>query len=562
MLLTIGAAGLYAVWSFIVPVLEAPDEPQHWQYARLLHELHALPVYSPAAIEANQPPLYYLLIAPAARRTALPPIAHYFNGIDQLQAPFLPRFFQDARGDLARYWPVRSARLLTAVWCALAVPFAYLAGFEATRRRTTALLAAALVGTWPQFAFRAATLSSDGFVGMTGAGVVWLSLATARRGCHPVRTALAGALLAAAYLSKINAIGLAPALLVAFALAPDTRRTRIVHAVGAFGLAAILVLPWSLRNVQLYGDPFASGAMHTAVAGLIATKSLFSRYFLWIFPSRLAHSFIAFFGWLSLKPPLAVSLAYAALLALGAVGLARRVQRDRGIPAAVLVSLAGVLGMIAVVIRINLQFDQPQGRYLLPGIAPLMIMTAVGLQSWWDSTPEQDARGTRLAVGALIAAHLALLFGFVAPAYRKVSTPRPSTVDIVMTPETVSGPEAVPADRPHFWDADANTVVRFRVDVDTDDVSFFGAQLSSQGGGRVLHGRVTFVRSDGVQGSQDLDWAADGKSRDVWAALRTHPAWSGRLTSLTLQLSIERVDPLPVRLGNLRVLGNLGSFAY
>src|SRR5215510_13975358 len=75
------AALLLVLWSFAVPVFEAPDEPAHWQYAQYLHAQHKLPVYEARFVEANQPPLYYLLIAPFAAPSAVPVSAAHFDAV-------------------------------------------------------------------------------------------------------------------------------------------------------------------------------------------------------------------------------------------------------------------------------------------------------------------------------------------------------------------------------------------------------------------------------------------------------------------------------------------------
>ena len=67
------SALLLTVWAFVVPIFEGPDEPDHWTYARYIHDFHRLPLYGPGHLgECGQPPLYYALIAPLARKTELP----------------------------------------------------------------------------------------------------------------------------------------------------------------------------------------------------------------------------------------------------------------------------------------------------------------------------------------------------------------------------------------------------------------------------------------------------------------------------------------------------------
>ena len=46
-LLLAAAFVLFAAWSLVVPINEAPDEPAHWQYARYLHDHWRLPHYAP-----------------------------------------------------------------------------------------------------------------------------------------------------------------------------------------------------------------------------------------------------------------------------------------------------------------------------------------------------------------------------------------------------------------------------------------------------------------------------------------------------------------------------------
>ena len=151
------AFALLVAWSLVVPVFEAPDEPDHWQYARHLHDTLRLPIYSPSFLEGNSPPLYYGLVAPLATSNALPlrinwnvPIGHeeHLSGL---------RYYVSQRGDLGRYWNVRAARLLTCLMSLATVVFCWLAGREATGRHETGLLAAGLVAFLPQFAFRGMT---------------------------------------------------------------------------------------------------------------------------------------------------------------------------------------------------------------------------------------------------------------------------------------------------------------------------------------------------------------------------------------------------------------------
>src|SRR5678816_1525720 len=151
-------------WSFAVPVFESPDEPHHWQYARYLHDEWRLPLFGPNFVEANSPPLYYLLLAPLATNSEVPPLVQWSGTDGNMVQPFAPRLFLNAAGDFRRYWPIRASRLLTAVLMAIAVWYVFRAGVEVGGTTGAGVLAAAFVAFLPQFAFRGSTISNDSLV--------------------------------------------------------------------------------------------------------------------------------------------------------------------------------------------------------------------------------------------------------------------------------------------------------------------------------------------------------------------------------------------------------------
>ncbi len=90
-LLIIVAAMFMVAWSRAVPVFEAPDEPAHWQVARYVFDHQKLPLYDATMVEANQPPMYYMLIAPFARPSDEPTRAAWIDGDDTMRQTFPPR---------------------------------------------------------------------------------------------------------------------------------------------------------------------------------------------------------------------------------------------------------------------------------------------------------------------------------------------------------------------------------------------------------------------------------------------------------------------------------------
>src|SRR5262249_44977531 len=159
------------------------------------------------------------------------------------------------------------------------------------------ILAASLVAFLPQFSFRGSQVSNDALVVTMGALSLYFFVRIIRRGFTPHSGVLAGAAIAGAYLAKINAIFLPVPLALTLLTEKCPWRRRFLRLAGLASLVLGLVLPWTLRNIALYGDPFAKNVMHRVVSGLVVEKSLASPYFYTTFPSQLGKSFVGMFGW-------------------------------------------------------------------------------------------------------------------------------------------------------------------------------------------------------------------------------------------------------------------------
>jgi Predicted membrane protein (DUF2142) len=406
------AALLLILWSFAVPIFEAPDEPAHWQYAQYLHTQKQLPVYDARFVEANQPPLYYLLVAPFAAPSALPASVARLDAAGRLISDLPPRFYRNTRDDLTRYWPLRITRLVTCLVSVLTVYFAYLAGVAATGTQWTGLLVGGVTAFLPQFTFRGMSIGNDALVTMTCAATVYLILRLLKSGFTSTLGLLAAVGIATALLSKINAL----VLPVSFALAVLSEKGRWperLMRLWVLGVTALLIAPWLLRNVALYGDPLASKAMWTAVPDLIVPKEITAPYFRSDFPQWLWRSFVGRFGWMNLALPEWLYLCFAGLGLLATAGyvwrLARRPAERR---------LAVVLGSVPVLsllllVWLNLTFSQPQGRYMFPALTTIALLLALGLEAW----PWWSPRWTIGTVVGLGVVNVGILGGTIVPAY-------------------------------------------------------------------------------------------------------------------------------------------------
>jgi 4-amino-4-deoxy-L-arabinose transferase-like glycosyltransferase len=533
--LLVVAGGLLVAWAFVVPIFESPDEPHHWQYARYLHDEHRLPLFTSSFVEANSPPLYYIAIAPVATPTEKPPLLVWHDPLGTLVIPFPPRFFHNAGGDFHRYWPLRNARLITVLLSLATVGFAYMTGRELTGRPSTALLTGALVAFLPQFTFRGATISNDALVTTLSALTTYFIVRLLRRGFTWRDGVLASVALAGAYLSKINAICLVPCLGLALLMGPGPWMAR-VRRLSVMGVALAIVAPWSVRNVVLYGDPFAAQAMLTVVADLARPKSLTSPYFWTIFPSWLSRSFIGVFGWFNLRLPPWVYVGYW-LLGLAGLGGAALVwvrhEVDRRI--LLVLALAAMLALV-VVIQINRLQDQPQGRYLFPGLPALAALIAVGLETLPDLRRRRIATAL-VIVGGLALANGAILIGHLMPAYYPPVTAGLSTRLVEVT-----------GDQPPLT---------FAINLPAHDFGFLQFEVSGHAALAIAEGGV-YITQKGWGGTERIPflWRPDGTSQQITIPVLRHRAWHGAIAAI-------RVDPFdghleaPVRLDRVRLRGSL-----
>ncbi len=406
------SALLLAAWSFAVPIFEAPDEPLHWQFVLYLHDNAQLPKYGPAFVEANHPPLYYLLISPLAFKSELPRLLLWYDSQGVLHRPPGIMFYEHADSDWSKYWPLRYVRLVTAFISVLTVLACYWIGLEATRSKMTGLLTAGLVAFLPQFTFRGMNISNDALVTLLCALSTYWIVRLVRRGFTGTAGVKTAVMVAFAFLSKINSIFLS----IPFSLSILSERASWQVRFGRLAILAvtlILVAPWLIHNQLVYGDPFAEKALLTAVGYLIDIKPIASPYFTSRFPHDLYQSFIGVFGWMNLWMPAWLYLMYGFLGVASILGYVWRFKSHDIDGRLTFILLSMPLLSIALVIYMNLTVTQPQGRYLFPALPAVASLVAIGL----EGIPGWSQRATWLILGALVLLNVYILATIVIASY-------------------------------------------------------------------------------------------------------------------------------------------------
>jgi hypothetical protein len=270
--------------------------------------------------------------------------------------------------------------------------------------------------------------------------------------------------------------------------------------------------------------------MLSAVDFLVAHKPITSPYFYTTFPLMLGQSFVGVFGWLNLFLPTWAYLAYSGLGAGAIVGWLRHPPRARPERTALIALVAFALLGLAMVIRINLDFNQPQGRYLFPALAAIAILTAGGL----ERLPRWSPRAAGGLAAALLVANLAIAWRVVARAYWPAPVARLSAAQLTLDSLAPTGLEDVGSRT--FRVTGAEPSLTAHVSARASDYSILEFALQGSADGRLFTGAVSFTRGTGPDGTGTLPfvWKADGTPRTVLIPLFTHPEWKGEVTRLRI----------------------------
>jgi 4-amino-4-deoxy-L-arabinose transferase-like glycosyltransferase len=379
-----------------VPLDGNPDEHAHLDYIRLLVEERGfvrfipreqLPPGAPSRDETHQSPLYYLLCVPV---------------------------YALAGGS------VFVLRLVAALLQLATIVVA----FRAVRdlfpgRSELAAGAAAFVAFLPTQAQLAGAINNDGLATLVAVAMFWRLGRLVRGGeALDVRreTLFLGALLGLGLLTKLSVLQLLPAVLLAFLVAARAGGVPIKGALTGFAIVTVLGLliasPWLARNTLLYGDPLTLGIYRATgpnftprqvmdasgwdVAEYARNVGVRSFATFWYFlPPDLP--FTRFTG--SPAPLLAVLL----LAVAGSWGAYRWWRVGEGSAAErriVGLFAAGVVLLVPFFARFVFTVFQAQGRYFLPVLLPVALVTCLGIATL---TPRRPAAGA-LGVGALLLA--------------------------------------------------------------------------------------------------------------------------------------------------------------
>jgi hypothetical protein len=398
---------LAAAMSFIVPLGEAPDEIDHFLYVRYLLEHRTFPVLAPTAannktMEANQPPLFYLLNAavtapfPTTASADLPLNACFtFDPHDGGRAHFY--LHRPAEQNLlsSDYLAFRAARLVSVLMGSIAVWLAYQLGQQMVPGdERVALLAAAFLAFNPQFVFMSASVNNDVLTAVLGAALVYASVQAATQPTLS-RFVVLGVLMGLALLTKFALLAFWPLALLSVVIAALHKPYSVFQ-----NLFLVLALPlfiagwWYARAVQLYGDPLAWEVHLQAKGSEVLRAAPLALADLREFVLIHFQSYWAWFGWLKIQAPGWVYGLLLVLVLVAVVGLVWVIREwrveishsplsNRPVsPTAVLFNLLATAAIYLSLLRYiqTINWSGYQGRLAFAAAASLAALLGLG---WW-----------------------------------------------------------------------------------------------------------------------------------------------------------------------------------
>ena len=439
---------LATAYAWTTPAFEAPDEGDHFRAASFLSYVHRLPYIPGTAAElggvpgldeeqvAHHPPLYYGILAGWMNARGM--------GDTTFSMVTNPDLNQDNKASRHLTWLhgcdettwhrwnlLFELRLLSVICGLITLVCTHRLGRKIFPDRPgIADIAALAIACLPMFSFITGALD-NGNLAMALSHVVYVVLATVwQRGQLTWKSGLRLAVLTGmALMTKMTAMTLLP-LLAAMMLwslrtGGDDRASALrIGMVGA--LMIVAMTGWFfLRNLSLYGDVLGAAA-HAAAFKNIAFPQ--DQVWDWIcgefFPDLLA-SFLGRLGWMTLPMPDWFAWPAAALGALAVVGLVEAlIRRDRrpALPMLALLAIA-FLGALAIVVRFNMTFRQPQGRYLFSAVGPAMLLLSLGIHTLLGRRLSWPKPARILAAGLPVAAAMAIFWASFRPAFDPALAP-------------------------------------------------------------------------------------------------------------------------------------------
>lgn len=363
-------------------------------------------IWSCCDTQLNRPPLYQLLLLPAAKLTARWPIERRLR---------LLRFLTILMSALTVAVVVRMACELVEI--NPAIPWIF----------------PAFVALSPQFAYSSATFNADNLAALLGSLLFWRLLRALRYGITAMALGEFALLVVLGFGTKRTFLLAVPAVLfaltwqaiVAYRSRKKDLRLKLAFAVGG-GLAALFILVATLSALRarvlslVWRYVFINApARRLNVFQQVSEQNLTIASWLQRNIVFLNRSFWGSYGWHTVQvAPLISNLLLVLIAGSWLSAFIWLLWRRRALPAwGVRFLYACVFGGIAAILLTVVGTPPevlPQGRYLFPGMAPIFLLMTIGICGW---LPKHRAFLGGTIVAGLLALDLYAIFGVVIPAF-------------------------------------------------------------------------------------------------------------------------------------------------
>jgi hypothetical protein len=345
----------------------------------------------------------------------------------------------DAFGNSDAWLGIRVVRLASVVLGTLTVWVIYRVGREVFPDRPELGLGAAGLGAFiPQFLFVSGAVNDDNGATLFGALALWAMMRMLRKGPNWRRAVGLGLALGMGWLSKLTVVALIPTAGLALGVAvwrDHSWRELLRLGLIMLGVAAILVVPWLVRQTLLYGDPTGTSAemREWGLPDEPVTLADLGPDLYWLrtsFWGRLGYNQIPLSRWIYVLLDAVTVLAVLGLIRLLILHLRSAptsLESENGSrPAAVrrsqfvILTCAVLLTFGPMMVRRFLRPMPNFGRYLFPVLPAIAILIVTGLSAWLPR--RHDSRLAVAVTSAMVALGVAGVTCFLAPAYQRPPT--------------------------------------------------------------------------------------------------------------------------------------------
>jgi 4-amino-4-deoxy-L-arabinose transferase-like glycosyltransferase len=381
------------VIAFETPVWAAADEPGHVQNIETLvrgqwyginanctvppKDQYGLPLLTCNGDEAQQAPLYYLLMAGWQDLIGLP--AH--DPPQTLRALLLEGHRSGSSGF------IRWLRIPNIFLGALTVVMAYLITRLITKDRWTPVIAAALVASFPHFVFLSAVVTNDNLVNLLGAVFAFCAIKILTQAFATRWMIAMGVTFGLLLTTKLSVLPLGLVIPIVAVMAQNWRH-RISLFMYGIGSALFVSMWYLIQNWVRYGDPLARrasvayltriGALGVGGSGIPYVVRDPVHLILADVPYRVFRDFWYQSGWGLVAGSMIMSAICACVVGAALLGLIGQHHPKK------VLCLLGAISILAFssVWLLAFQTGSYSARYAIVGVTAMACLLALALQRW------------------------------------------------------------------------------------------------------------------------------------------------------------------------------------